>query len=128
MNSKEFINSNDYNEFSFGKFVAERRQELGLSVRKLASKIGITATYLSDIEHGSRKAPINYMSQFIEHLQITERELDNFYTMAYVTKGQYFEFKEYLNANHYARTFLRLAKEKKLSNEEWEKIISQLKG
>lgn len=128
MNSKKIISSNDYNEFSFGKFVTERRKSLGMSVRKLASKIGITAAYLSDIEHGSRKAPNNYMPQFIEHLQITDTELDNFYTMAYVTKGKYFEFKEYLNENHYARTFLRLAKEKKLSDQEWEIIISQLKG
>ena len=128
MNSKEFINWADYNEFSFGKFVAKRRQELGISTRKLASKIGISAVYLSDIEHGSRKAPENYMPQFIEHLQITEKELDNFYIMAYVTKGKYFEFKEYLNENHYARTFLRLAKAKNLSDQEWQKIISYLKG
>lgn len=126
MNSKEFINSNDYNEFSFGKFVTERRKSLGMSVRKLASKIGITAAYLSDIEHGSRKAPENYMPQLIEHLQITDKELDNFYKMAYATRGKYFEFKEYLNENYYARVFLRLAKRKNLSNKEWETIIAQI--
>ena len=103
MSTKEFISSNDYNEFYFGKFVSERRKSLGLSVRKLASNIGITAAYLSDIEHGYRKAPENYMPLFIEYLHITDEELDNFYIMAYATRGKYFEFKEYLNENilHY---------------------------
>ena len=128
MKSKDFTNWNDYNEYSFGRFVAQRREELGLSARQLSALVGMSPVYLCDIERGHRKAPENYMSAFVTHLKISPEELDNFYIMAYATNGKYFEFKEYLNENYYARTFLRIAKNKNLSEEEWQKIIEQIKG
>lgn len=41
----------------FGNYIKEKRQERKWSLRTLAAKIGITATYLNDMETGSRPAP-----------------------------------------------------------------------
>ena len=60
-----------YDEYSFGKFIRQRRNELGYSCRALATKLGMSAVYLSDLENGNRKAPvtarssINYMDALI---------------------------------------------------------------
>jgi len=127
MELNNFTNWNDYDEFSFGKFITKRRKELGMSLRQMALSLGMSAVYLSDIEHGARKPSEKYMDNFVMCLHITETELNDFYTMANVSKGRYFEFKDYLDENYYARTFLRLAKEKELSDDEWQNIINQIK-
>jgi len=41
----------------FGNYIKDKRLESKWSLRSLAGKIGITATYLNDIETGNRPAP-----------------------------------------------------------------------
>ena len=41
----------------FGEYIKSKRLEKGISLRELASKVGITPTYMSDIEKGRRNAP-----------------------------------------------------------------------
>jgi HTH-type transcriptional regulator, competence development regulator len=42
---------------TFGKYIENLRIERGLSQRKFATMVGITATYMSKIERGEFKAP-----------------------------------------------------------------------
>ncbi len=44
----------------FGKFVMENRLKNNISLRKFSQMIGISPTYLSDIENGRRKPTNNY--------------------------------------------------------------------
>ena len=127
MNFNESNQTSTYDKFAFGKFITTRRTELGISLRKLSKNIGVSAAYLHDIEKGARKAPENHMKTLIEYLHITDSELDSFFEMAHATTEYFHEFKDYLKTNQYAREFLRLAKEKKLSNEQWQDIINQIK-
>lgn len=130
MNSNE--NLKDYNEYTFGKYIRSRREQLGLSCRKLAQKLEMTAVYLSDIESGKRKAPLkvrngkNYMSNFIQHLQISEEEIPSFYAMAVSTREGNPEIAGYLKHNKYALAALHLAKEIHLSDVAWQGFISLL--
>ena len=41
----------------FGPFIREIRIQKGLGQRELASKIGVSASYLNDIEKDKRTAP-----------------------------------------------------------------------
>ena len=72
----------DYDEYSFGKYIRRRREELGFSCRAFAIMMQISAVYLSDIENGHRKAPLkvrngkDYMKDFVKHLQIDEKEIE----------------------------------------------------
>ena len=54
---KEIIESNTADEHTFGRFVRERRERLGKTVRGFAKELDITPAYLSDIEKGNRYAP-----------------------------------------------------------------------
>ncbi len=38
----------------FGEYVRERRQELGLSLRDVASKLGISYVYLGEVERSAK--------------------------------------------------------------------------
>ena len=116
----------DYNKYSFGKFITKRRQELGMSLRQLAIEVNLSAAYISDIENGARKAPKNHITEIIKALNIQSCELDDFYAMAHATHGYCYEFEEYLTSHPKARTALRLAKSENMSDEKWEKLINQM--
>lgn len=133
----------NYNEYSFGKYIHDRRRELGLTIRELAKKMEISVAYLCDIENGHRKAPItsekgkSYMVNFIKYLKINESEVAIFYEMALATR--YLSYKipifpndycaditDYLKCNKQAQAALRLAMEINLSDEEWQTFITHL--
>lgn len=121
-----------YDEYSFGKYIRQRREELGFSVRAFASIMQMSAVYLSYIENGKRKAPLiekngkNHMQDFVKHLQIDEKEILFFYEMAAATRGITSDVLEYLKDNIYAQLAVRLAKEVNLSDEEWKCFISNI--
>jgi transcriptional regulator with XRE-family HTH domain len=41
----------------FGEFIRQKRLDKGMGLRECAEKIGIAASYMSDIEKGNRNAP-----------------------------------------------------------------------
>ena len=58
MTLKEFLKTEEkIDTRTFGKFVRERREAMKISVRKMSYLLGITPTYLSDIERGKRTSP-----------------------------------------------------------------------
>ena len=59
----------------FGQRVRERREEQGLSQRKLALMIGMDNTYLGRIEAGRCNLSIDTMSRIASALDIEIREL-----------------------------------------------------
>lgn len=58
-NNIEFIDldSLEYEDFEFGKYLRSVRQAKGISIRQLAKEVDKTPTYLSDIENGHNKPP-----------------------------------------------------------------------
>ena len=65
MNYLNPFDNNDISSYtvnSFGESVRQRREELDISVRKMAKRLGMSAMYLSDIERGKRPAPSGNIS------------------------------------------------------------------
>ena len=65
MNYVNPFDNNDISSYtvnSFGESVRQRREELDISVRKMAERLGMSAMYLSDIERGKRPAPSGNIS------------------------------------------------------------------
>lgn len=67
----------------FGEYVAQRRKQLGLSQKELASRIlkedgaPISPQYLNDIEHGRRNPPgEDLLRQFSSELEISHEYLN----------------------------------------------------
>jgi transcriptional regulator with XRE-family HTH domain len=107
---------------SLGEYIKRRRDEMDYSLREFARKIDITATFLSDIEKGTRhpsdevlKKIANELGDSFENL----KELDNRVPVK--------ELKELFNSNpKYGFAFRKLA-ENKISPEDLLKLIDENK-
>ena len=124
MDLKKIMSSKDVDEHTFGNFVRECREEKGYSVRSLAKLVGCSAAYLSDIEKGNRYAPKNYLDNIFDALGLPEEDRQDFEDLAAATRGfQYEDINPYLGQVPIARVALRVAMEKKPSDEYWKAFI-----
>lgn len=125
MNVRDFLVKHPaQDERTFGIFLRQRREELGLTLRELASKIQVTAAYLSDIEKGNRRAPINYIGELGVALGITGDERLLFEDLANVThKMACPDMEPYLRNKEIARVALRKARDRDISDEKWAEIL-----
>ena len=124
MDLKKIMSSKDVDEYTFGNFVRERREEKGYSVRSFAKLLGCSAAYLSDIEKGNRYAPRNYLDKIFEVLGLPEEDRQDFEDLAAATRGFLYEdINPYLGQEPLARVALRTAMEKRPSDEYWRAFI-----
>jgi len=65
---------------TFGSYVSDLRSQKGLGLRELARRIGISPTYLNDIEKDKRQAPKNEILQNIS--KELEGDLETLYDLA----------------------------------------------
>ncbi len=62
-------------EQTFGSFVREKRQSIGLSLRTLAAKLDLSPVYMSNIENDRRAAPSReYLERLEQELQLGKVE------------------------------------------------------
>ena len=62
----------------FGPYIREVRMKKGIGQRKLASKIGISASYLNDIEKDKRTAPkLDIINKISSELLIDSSKLND---------------------------------------------------
>lgn len=125
MNVRDFlVNHPAQDERTFGIFLRQRREELGLTLRELASKLQVTAAYLSDIEKGNRRAPMNYIGELGVALEITGDERLLFEDLANIThKMACPDMEPYLRNKEIARVALRKARDRDISDEKWAEIL-----
>lgn len=128
MTLRDFLLTNtEIDRFSFGKFVRQRREELGKSVRTLAGELELTPAYISDIEKGNRSAPKSKFDELRELLLIPEEESTDFADLASATRGnQYEDINPYLGKQPLARVALRKARDFNISDEQWMRFIEQI--
>lgn len=111
---------------TFGTFIEVRRKELGLTMRKFAEMIEVTAPYLSDIEKGRRAAPDSKLEQIASSLQLNREDREKMYDLAALTRDNQVstDLSGYIMENDHARVALRRAKERNLDDDQWARIIS----
>ena len=128
MTLKEFLFTNtEIDRFSFGKFVRQRREELGMSVRTLASELELTPAYISDIEKGNRSAPKSKFDELRGLLDIPEEDATDFADLASATRNnQYEDINPYLGKQRLARVALRKARDYNISDDQWKNFIDQM--
>lgn len=62
-----------------GKFIREKREQQGHSVRALGDLINVTGNYVSEIERGIKPASDEVIRELAPHLYVDETELFNLY-------------------------------------------------
>ena len=118
-----------YTSKTFGLSVRKRREQLNISLRQMAKKIGMSPIYLSDIERGNRPAPtgiisgIDYMSNLEKEMCLTDSQKKVYTLMAQISHLSATNLvNNYLINNLSSLKFLLKAIEKNLANAEWENL------
>jgi transcriptional regulator with XRE-family HTH domain len=108
---------------SFGDFLKEKRISKEISLREFSLKLGIAASYMSDIEKGRRYAPDKEkLDNMAEILGIRGEELTYFYDLASISRQETpVDIKEFIIKNENAKIMLRTVKN--LNDEKQKEII-----
>ncbi|MBP5287561.1 MAG: helix-turn-helix transcriptional regulator [Elusimicrobiales bacterium] len=112
-----------------GEFIAEKRKQLGLSIRQLALKMGKAPSYISDVEKGYRRTNRKeFLEDLASALQLTEAEKIKMFDCAADADDKQLpqDVSEYVKQNMFARAALRKAKECNATMQEWNSFISSL--
>lgn len=112
----------------FGEFLKKKRLEKGISLRSLADKVPMAASYLSDIEKGRRYAPeIEKLSRIADLLQIQGDEKNTFFDMAGTSKdGVAPDLPGYIRDNEKVKVMLRKVRSARDSDKKLDEIIRML--
>lgn len=119
----------------FGAFINEKRKSRGpggeeIRLKDIATALGVTPTYLSDIVKGRRNPPdIASLNKLALILQLTTEERELMYDLAGRERNEAApDLPEYLmNENiPHVRAALRRANDKKLGDEFWRKVMEQI--
>ena len=117
---------------TFGSFMRQKREEKGITVRGLATMLGITPAYVSDLEKDNRAAPRrnspkDLLERICQILMSTDEDRHRYYDLAAESRdGQYDELNDYLHQHANARLALRVARDRGLDEDGWSAIAEQI--
>lgn len=119
-----------YNEISFGKFIAKKREEKKITLREMAKLLKITPPYLSDIEK-ERRNPLDKdkLDELANILSLSDEECSYMYDLAGKKRNSIApDLPEYIMERDYVRVALRKAMDLEVGEEEWKKFIEELEN
>lgn len=113
---------------TFGEFVKDKRQKLGITLRAFADVLHIAPSYVSDIEKGKRNAPTqDILESMSQILKLNDEEKNTLFDLAACSKNEIAQdLTSYVSDNPNLRVALRKAKELNFGDEEWVKIIEEI--
>lgn len=116
-------------EQTFGSFVREKRQSIGLSLRTLAAKLDLSPVYLSNIENDRRPAPTRaYLERLEQELHLNKAETEQMLDLAAKSQNNRVsaDLPDYIMDREIVRTALRTAKEADATDKEWQDFIDRI--
>ena len=114
------------NGFEFGKYVEKKRKDKGITLRGLALELDIAPAYMSDMEKGRRYPPDKEkLREIARILFLSEEEKNYMFDLAAMARENTVspDLPEYIMEKDIVRVALRKARDKNVSDEEWEKVI-----
>ena len=120
----------------FGAFLRDKRNQKGLTLRELAQKIGVSHSYLSNVEKGKKLPPNNKVLLEIANVLTLDTESRRLlFDIAAETKelnrNDYSvpaDISKYLHDTEVAKSFIREADKQGYSNEFWNMLLQQIKN
>lgn len=114
---------------NFGQFLAEKRSEKGITLRGMATRLGVSAPYLHDVEKSNRYAPdLDKLKEIVRILCLTKEEEDEMYNLAGETRGEVApDLPDYILGKEYIAVALRTARDSGAKKEDWLKFVEELK-
>ena len=116
-------------EQTFGSFVREKRQSIGLSLRTLAAKLDLSPVYLSNIENDRRPAPTRaYLERLEQELHLSKVETEQMLDLAAKSQNNRVsaDLTDYSMDREIVRAALRTAREADATDQEWQDFIDRI--
>ena len=116
-------------EQTFGSFVREKRQSIGLSLRTLAAKLDLSPVYLSNIENDRRPAPTRaYLERLEQELHMNKAETEQMLDLAAKSQNNRVsaDLPDYIMDREIVRAALRTAREADATDQEWQDCIDRI--
>ena len=119
----------------FGKFIDDKRRGRAagggdILLKDIATAMGTTATYLSDIVKGRRNPPeMTMLNKIAEVLNLSSQETKELYDLAGRERNEAApDLPDYLMDKEipHVRAALRRASEKKLGDDFWKKVFDEI--
>ena len=114
---------------NFGDFLQKKRTEHGITLRKMAEQLGITAPYLTDIEKDRRNPPeMDKLELIARILLLTEEEKTIMFDLAGKRRNSVApDLPEYIMERDYVSAALRTARDLDADEADWLKFVEELK-
>mgnify|MGYP002675479093 FL=1 len=131
-NDIEFVDldSLEYEDFEFGKYLRSVRKAKGISIRQLAKEVDKTPTYLSDIENGHNKPPEKeLLDTIIQKLNLDEfpKVKATLFDLAARERNDIpADVKDYIMSNQILLKIIRTAKDRPDSEQIWSNIVKTI--
>ncbi len=115
----------------FGKFIREKRNERGLSMRALAKMTEKSVAYISSIENGQRSAPSEkVLYKLADALYLNSSDKVHMLDLAAKSKAKptvATDLVTYINENELVHDVLRFSKEREVTNADWQRFLNTIK-
>ena len=109
----------------FGPFIREIRIQKGLGQRELASKIGVSASYLNDIEKDKRTAPkLDIIKKISKILSIDNKKLNDLAGISKKTLAP--DINDFIAKNPKINSLIRTIQENDLNEKQIESIENSI--
>lgn len=119
-----------YEEISFGKFIAKKREDKRITLREMARLLKITPPYLSDIEKERRNPPDkDKLDELAILLSLSDDECRYMYDLAGKKRKDIApDLPDYIMERDYIRVALRKSMDLDAGEKEWTRFINELEN
>ncbi|MHB1652373.1 MAG: helix-turn-helix domain-containing protein [Desulfitobacteriaceae bacterium] len=114
---------------TFGRFLAQKREERDITLRELARQLEVSAAFLSDVEN-NRKPPltVDRLEKAANIMLLSMEEKTKMYDLAGKQRNSIPpDLPEYIIERDYVSAALRTARDLDAGEEEWQHFIDDLK-
>lgn len=117
------------NTMNFGAFLQKKREEKGITLRKMAEMLGFSAPFLSDVEKDRRNPPeLAKLELIAQILGLTYEEQETMYNLAGKKRDSVApDLPEYIMSRDYVAAALRTARDLDAGEEEWLRFVQELR-
>jgi len=115
--------------YKFGEYLRVKRNKARLTQEQLATAIGKTGMYISNIEKGKNYAPPKQedLDALVEKLNLTSEERITFFEAAAADRSTLpKDMIDYINKCPSLRDLLRIAIDRDISDNDWKALIEAL--
>ena len=117
------------NEHNFGEFLQNKRQDRGITLRRMAEMLSVSAPFLSDVEKGRRNSlDIDKLVLIRQILSLSEEDYQTMLNLAGRQRNTVApDLPEYIMDRDYVSAALRTARDLDAGEEEWQRFVEELK-